>query len=442
MIISAQTVVLLFIVANIVITFLWCVFARASRGVVSPEAVIEKVKRLSDAVAEKVTYCVKLIHGFLPYELPQGAQEGTENVSYVPKTYKMSKYDDIWEEATKGMLIPVFLGEDIKTGAPNWACATKFPHGMICGKSDGGKSTFVRGLLECFAKANARTPLEVVAIDGKQTELHPFSHEKRVKIDVHFENDQNQFFNEVKRIHGLMYERIVFLRQNKCTDIKEYNREHADDPMKWIIFLVDEFGRLYKKGEKKEDKAQNAMISKYLSEIAEMARAAGIIMILTTQNPSCNVIPAAVFGQMGATMAFRLNHKKDSERVLNERIGDYWAHKLQGKGFFVYRSGQFNFAGLSAYNELSDFPWYAEYKGLANPKGKYAEQKEQANAYILSLLQKKDEAIVSIEDLAHHLSVPNDKKYRDSILMPVLADFPQKQAIKKGKKIHAYKITY
>ena len=401
---------------NICLTFFWCVFARASRGVVHPSKAL--YWRISNAAAEKVAYFVSYIHGFLESDEKNTKTKGDQR----SKVYSLSKYDSTWKKETAGMILPFFVGEDLENDQPVFEDLARLPHIVMSGVSGSGKSTHIRSFLECMARAASRTHLEIVAIDGKLIELHFFEKERRVKISVC--DDPALFFEEVEKIETEMMRRLSMLRKAYCLNIDEYNA-FGGEKLPYIVFLVEEFGRLFDNGNSMEVKKKNARMAKMLADIAEVARSTGIHMVLTTQNPSVRSIPPSVFAQMGATLSFRLKRKVDSERVFSELVCDLWAHQLEGKGAFLYVSGSQRFVGVAPKTDLKDFAFYGKMK------------KSRIKRMIELFLLGKPGEKIKLDILSEIFFLENDRNFKETLIAPLMKKM-QAKPLKDGKKISAY----
>ena len=219
---------------------------------------------------------------------------------------------------------------------------TKMPHLLIAGATGQGKSVGLNAILTSILYKKHPAQVKMVLVDPKRVELTLFN-----KIERHFlaklPNEAEAIITDTtKVVHTLkslcmeMDDRLGLMSAAGVRNIKEYNVKFVGrklNPKKghkylpYIIVVVDEFADLIIQAGKE--------IETPLTRLAQVARAAGIHLIIATQRPSVNIITGTIKANFPARIAFRVQSKIDSRTILDAGGAD----QLIGKGDMLVSLG-------------------------------------------------------------------------------------------------------
>jgi S-DNA-T family DNA segregation ATPase FtsK/SpoIIIE len=223
-----------------------------------------------------------------------------------------------------GMELPLNLGID-PFGEPIVDDLAVMPHLLIAGSTGSGKSVSLNAIISSLLTVCSPQELEFYMIDPKGIELSHYAdipHMKQPMVTtVHRAKEMLEGLLLVMRM------RMTLLGVRKVRDIKEYNAlVEPKDRMPRIVCVIDELSDLMI-----QDKRSFTAL---IAEIAGMARAAGIHMVVATHRPSVDVLSGKVKVNFPARMAFRVTSSVDS-KVIVHRKG---AESLLGMGDMIYLS--------------------------------------------------------------------------------------------------------
>lgn len=209
-----------------------------------------------------------------------------------------------WPELLKNHSIPVPLGEGVF--GPITLDLAKLPHCMIGGESGGGKTTALHVIIHALEQ-NPCVDIEVIDFAG--TDLGyvtgNYCYTKQAAIEM------------MARLTIDLNNRLTLLREAGQDNIIKYNSTNKDK-LKFKVILVDELGvfRDNPSEDKEERKAtQNAFHR--LIDISAMGRKAGMHLVLSTQRPDKQVMPALIKANSACTLAFRTKNQKNSQILLD-----------------------------------------------------------------------------------------------------------------------------
>ncbi len=252
--------------------------------------------------------------------------------------------------------LPVVLGKGIG-GEPVVADLARMPHLLVAGTTGSGKSVGVNAMILSLLYRLSPQDCRLLMIDPKMLELSVYNGiphllapvvtdphraaaalqwavgemEERYKRMAHLgvrsiEMYNNRIRNAKKR--GEIVGRTVQTGFDPATGQPVYARERIDDePMPYIVIVVDEFADLMMVAGKEVEGA--------VQRLAQMARAAGIHLIMATQRPSVDVVTGTIKANFPTRIAFKVASKVDSRTILNEQ----GAEQLLGAGDMLYSPG-------------------------------------------------------------------------------------------------------
>lgn len=223
------------------------------------------------------------------------------------------------------------LGKDIM-GNSKVFDLTKMPHLLVAGSTGSGKSVCINGIIASILMRYKPNEVKLVLVDPKKVELTNYngiphllcpvvSDPKKASLTLQkvvVEMDQRfQTFSdkEVKNITG--YNEMI----------EKYNKKHPENPeakMPYIVVIIDELADLMLVASKEVEDS--------ITRITQLARAAGIHLIVATQRPSTDVITGLIKNNIPSRIAFAVASQIDSRTILDQR----GAERLLGKGDMLY----------------------------------------------------------------------------------------------------------
>ncbi len=249
--------------------------------------------------------------------------------------------------------LPLILGEDIG-GAPFVTDLAKMPHLLVAGTTGSGKSVAVNAMILSLMYKLPPEQCKFIMIDPKMLELSVYDgaphllapvvtepkkavvalkwtvremedrYRKMAKIGVRNMAGFNEKVEEFRR-NGETLSRTVMTGYNKETGEPEYETEEMEfEPMPYIVVIIDEMADLMMVAKKD--------IEGSVQRLAQMARAAGIHMIMATQRPSVDVITGTIKANFPTRISFRVGSKIDSRTILGEQGGE----QLLGNGDMLF----------------------------------------------------------------------------------------------------------
>lgn len=226
-------------------------------------------------------------------------------------------------EFTSSGSLGFILGRDV-TGEPIMANLEKMPHMLIAGSTGSGKSVAIHALIVSLLYKNSPETLKLIMIDPKRVELTAYNNIPHLISPV---------ITEGKKALGVfrwaiseMEKRYIQLESAGARDIKSYNKSHPGEILPYIVIVVDELADLMA--------AYGKDIESSIVRLAQMARATGIHLVLSTQRPSVEVITGLIKANIPARVALKVASQVDSRTIL-DMAG---AEKLLGGGDMLFMS--------------------------------------------------------------------------------------------------------
>ncbi len=236
----------------------------------------------------------------------------------------------------------VALGKDI-SGISHFANVAKMPHLLIAGATGSGKSVTIHALITSLLYKNPPENLKFIMIDPKRVELTLYNNIPHLLTPVLTE--AKKAILALKWAAKEMDRRYDILQEQSARDIDSYHKnivepaverakkrkgeedEVGPDPMPYIIIVIDELADIMQ--------AYPRELESAIVRLAQMSRAVGIHLILSTQRPSVNVITGLIKANIPARVALQVASQIDSRTIL-DMAG---AEKLLGAGDMLYMSG-------------------------------------------------------------------------------------------------------
>ena len=221
------------------------------------------------------------------------------------------------------------LGKDIM-GNPKWMEVNKTPHLLIAGATGSGKSVCVNSVITSILMRAKPEEVKLVMVDPKKVELSMYNGVPHLLTPV--VTDPKKASLALKKIVEEMEHRYDLFEESGTKNIEGYNnkiekKQQAGEnvnKLPYIVVLIDELADLMLVAAKEVEDS--------IMRITQMARAAGIHLIVATQRPSTDVITGVVKANIPSRIAFTVSSQIDSRTILD--MGG--AEKLIGKGDMLY----------------------------------------------------------------------------------------------------------
>ncbi|MCX6702643.1 MAG: DNA translocase FtsK [Candidatus Wolfebacteria bacterium] len=227
----------------------------------------------------------------------------------------------VYPEFNAAGLLGFILGRDV-SGDPIFGDIEKMPHLLIAGSSGSGKSIAIQSLLISLLYKNSPETLRLILIDPKRVELSVYDGIPHLVSPVI--TNPKKSMGVFRWLIDEMDRRYETLLQAGSRDIQSYNKKHADDVMPYIVLAIDELADLMA--------TYGREIEGSIVRLAQMARATGIHLILSTQRPSVEVITGLIKANITSRIALQLPSQVDSRTILDSS----GAEKLLGGGDMLF----------------------------------------------------------------------------------------------------------
>ncbi len=221
------------------------------------------------------------------------------------------------------------LGRNV-AGEPVWSDLTKMPHLLVAGATGSGKSICINSLLITLLYQKTPEELKFILMDPKRVELPRYNDIPHLLTPVI--TDVSKTVNALKWAIGEMEKRYEVLAQYKCRDIFSYNQKTKQkqqlEKFPYIVIVIDELADIMSAFGKEVEGA--------IIRLAQMSRAVGIHLIVSTQRPSVEVITGLIKANITSRIAFQVASQVDSRTILDVS----GAEKLLGNGDMLFLSGE------------------------------------------------------------------------------------------------------
>jgi S-DNA-T family DNA segregation ATPase FtsK/SpoIIIE len=222
----------------------------------------------------------------------------------------------------KEIKLPIALGKSI-SGVPIIGDLTSMPHLLIAGTTGSGKSVCINTIIvSLLYKLNPDT-CKFILIDPKMLELSSYEGIPHLLTPVI--TDAKKATSALGWTVKEMNSRYKLMSKVGVRNIDGYNSKHKLK-MPYIVVVVDEMSDLMLVAGKE--------IENYIQKLSQMARAAGIHIIMATQRPSVDVITGTIKANFPTRISFQVSSKIDSRTIL----GEQGAEQLLGKGDMLFMS--------------------------------------------------------------------------------------------------------
>ncbi len=329
---------------------------------------LARIKSLEDDIALNLSAMgIRIIapipgRGTVGIEVPNKKPELVSMRSLIAsKAFQETKFD-----------IALALGRTI-TNDPYIVDLTKMPHLLVAGATGQGKSVGLNAIITSILYKKHPAELKLVLIDPKRVELPLYS-----KIERHFlaklPGEEDAIITDTRKVVNTLFSlciemdnRLELLKGAQARNIKEYNEkfiarrlnpEKGHRFLPYIVLIIDEFADLIMTAGRE--------IEGPIGRLAQVARAIGIHLIISTQRPTTNIITGFIKANFPTRIAFRVFSSIDSRTILDVTGAD----RLVGNGDMLISSGaepvrvQCAFVDTPEIEELTEF--IGSQQGYAN----------------------------------------------------------------------------
>lgn len=247
--------------------------------------------------------------------------EVPNKVAAVVRLGSLINYSDFQNSGPLGFC----LGRDV-SGEPIFTDIEKMPHLLIAGSTGSGKSIVLHSLLISLFFKNSPEILKLILIDPKRVELSIYDGLPHLIAPVITEAKKT--LSVFRWLINEMDKRYEILLQSGSRDIQSYNKKNSKEPMSYILLVIDELADLMA--------TYGREIEGSIVRLAQMARATGIHLIVSTQRPSVEVITGLIKANITSRIALQVASQVDSRTIL-DMAG---AEKLLGGGDMLFTSSE------------------------------------------------------------------------------------------------------
>lgn len=226
----------------------------------------------------------------------------------------------------------VSLGKDI-AGKSHFANLAKMPHILIAGATGSGKSVTIHTIITSLLFRNSAEQLRFIMIDPKRVELTLYNNIPHLLTPVI--TDAKKAILALKWATKEMDRRYSILEKHSVRDIESYHEHISDfneddetEGMPYIAIVIDELADIMQMYPRE--------LESVVVRLAQMSRAVGIHLVLSTQRPSVNVITGLIKANIPTRIALQVASQIDSRTILDAS----GAEKLLGSGDMLYLSGE------------------------------------------------------------------------------------------------------
>ncbi|MET1247838.1 DNA translocase FtsK [Sporolactobacillus sp. STCC-11] len=226
--------------------------------------------------------------------------------------------------------LTIGLGRDI-SGEPILADLNRMPHLLVAGATGSGKSVCINGIIITLLMRTKPSEVKLFMIDPKMVELNVYNGIPHLLTPV--VTDPAKAALGLKNVLGEMERRYELFSESGTRNLESYNdavrkfnqdHEEKQPLMPYIVVIIDELADLMMVASKD--------VEETVTRLAQMARAAGIHLIIATQRPSVDIITGVIKANIPSRIAFSVSSMMDSRTILDSG----GAEKLLGKGDMLF----------------------------------------------------------------------------------------------------------
>jgi S-DNA-T family DNA segregation ATPase FtsK/SpoIIIE len=290
----------------------------------APGVKVSKIVSLADDIALSLAASHVRIEAPIPGKAAVGIEVPNKEIAIVG----FKEVLESLEYQNASSLLTVAFGKDI-AGKPVVADLSKMPHLLIAGATGSGKSVCMNSLICSLLYKCKPNELKILMIDPKMVELTTYNGIPHLIAPVVTEAKKSA--TALRWMVNEMENRYALFAASGVKDIERYNKlKQNEDPaaptpaLPFIVILIDELADLMM--------VAPADVEDAICRLAQMARAAGIHLVVATQRPSVDVITGVIKANIPSRVAFAVSSQIDSRTILD--MGG--AEKLLGRGDMLF----------------------------------------------------------------------------------------------------------
>lgn len=216
------------------------------------------------------------------------------------------------------------VGRDV-TGEPLFTNIAKMPHLLVAGSTGSGKSVTIHSIILSLLYKNSPKTLKMIMIDPKRVELSIYSGIPHLIAPVVTQSKKSM--GVFRWALNEMDKRYELFERAGSRDLASYNKKNSGETLPYVVIIVDELADLMSTYGKEVEGS--------IVRLAQMARATGIHLILSTQRPSVEVVTGLIKANIPARIALQVASQIDSRTILDMS----GAEKLLGGGDMLVAAG-------------------------------------------------------------------------------------------------------
>ena len=259
--------------------------------------------------------------------IPGKASVGIEIPNVEKTSVQMKDLMRTIPDSMKDKKLLFCLGKDLM-GNNVYGELNRMPHLLIAGATGSGKSVCVNAIISSILMRTKPDEVKLVLIDPKKVEFTPYNDVPHLLSPVITDGDlANKALKVIVEMMDRRYDLFGELGVRNITAYNEYVKNHEDDHLKVlprIVIIIDELADLMLVAAKEVEAS--------IQRITQLARAAGIHLIVATQRPSVDVITGVIKANIPSRIAFAVSQAVDSRTILDQA----GAERLLGNGDMLY----------------------------------------------------------------------------------------------------------
>lgn len=291
-----------------------------------PGVKVSRIVNLADDIALALAAPEVRIEAPIPGKAAVGIEIPHKDISLV----SLREILETGEFQKSGHTLPVILGKDV-AGEPVVVDLTRMPHLLVAGATGTGKSVFINSLILSILFKFHPDKVKLLLIDPKKVEMSVYKNLPHLIAPV--VTDTRKAAGVLNLVVEEMEKRYELFSETGTRGIEGYNHtvldsldeEDAEDRLlPYIVVVIDELSDLMMVAPNEVEDA--------ICRLAQMARAAGIHLVLATQRPSVDVITGLIKANIPSRLSFAVSSQTDSRTILD--MGG--AEKLMGNGDMLF----------------------------------------------------------------------------------------------------------
>ncbi|MCM3742888.1 DNA translocase FtsK [Sporosarcina luteola] len=287
---------------------------------------VSRIVSLADDIALALAASDIRIEAPIPGKSAVGIEVPNKSVAIV----SLREVIDSKENNRPDSKLSIVLGRDV-TGQAMMAELNKMPHVLVAGSTGSGKSVCINGIIISILMRAKPHEVKMMMIDPKMVELNVYNGVPHLLAPV--VTDPRKASQALKKVVSEMERRYELFSHTGTRNIEGYNEhieqwneenEEKHPRMPYIVVIVDELADLMM--------VASSDVEDSITRLAQMARAAGIHLIIATQRPSVDVITGIIKANIPSRIAFAVSSAVDSRTILDGG----GAEKLLGRGDMLF----------------------------------------------------------------------------------------------------------